>query len=98
MVIIKGEDATWNTFLEQRNWVGKKRRKAYGSILKHIPKRRRKRSLSHIKWQHNVAFPNTGYERDGQKYHDVTYLGEFEDEDLPHSNMDLLNAILKRKK
>ena len=34
-----------------------KRRKAYGSILKHIPKRRRKRSLSHIKGQHNVAFP-----------------------------------------
>ena len=44
------------------------------------------------------GFSYTGYERDDQKYHDVTYLGEFEDEDLPHSNMELLDAILKRKK
>ena len=29
------------------------------------------------------GYPYTGYERDGQKYHDVTYLGEFEDDELP---------------
>ena len=43
------------------------------------------------------GYPYTGYERDGQKYHDVTYLGEFEDDELPHSDTELLDAILKRK-
>ena len=44
------------------------------------------------------GYPYTGYERDGQKYHDVTYLGEFEDDELPHSDTEFLDAILKRKK
>lgn len=26
------------------------------------------------------GYPYTGYEYDGEKYHDVTYLGEFEDD------------------
>ncbi len=44
------------------------------------------------------GYSYTGYERDGQKYHDVTYLGEFEDDELPRSDSELLDAILKRKK
>lgn len=44
------------------------------------------------------GFAYTGYEYDGQKYHDVTYLGEFEDDELPHNNMELIDSILKRKK
>lgn len=29
------------------------------------------------------GYPYTGYEFDGQKYHDVTYLGIFEDDQMP---------------
>ncbi|MBR3141654.1 MAG: hypothetical protein IKF09_00730 [Clostridiales bacterium] len=36
--------------------------------------------------------PYTGYERDGQKYHDVTYLGEYEDDDMPRSDADLFKG------
>lgn len=42
------------------------------------------------------GYPYTGYEFDGQKYHDVTYLGEFEDDALPHNDGELLD-ILKKK-
>lgn len=44
------------------------------------------------------GYPYTGYEFDGVKYHDVTYLGEFEDEELPHNDSELIRAILKRHK
>lgn len=44
------------------------------------------------------GYPYTGYEFDGQKYHDVTYLGEFEDDDLPRNNTEYIDKILKRKK
>lgn len=30
-----------------------------------------------------------GYEYDGERYHDYTYLGEFEDDDMPTSESDL---------
>ena len=36
------------------------------------------------------GYPYTGYEYDGQKYHDVTYLGEFEDDKMPMNDYDLL--------
>ena len=29
------------------------------------------------------GYPYMGYEWDGQKYHDVRYIGEFEDDDMP---------------
>lgn len=32
------------------------------------------------------GYPYTGYEYDGQKYHHYTYLGEFEDDDMPGFN------------
>ena len=38
------------------------------------------------------GYTYTGYERDGQKYHDVTYLGEYEDDDMPRSDADLLKG------
>ena len=44
------------------------------------------------------GYPYTGYEYDGQKYHDVTYLGEFEDDAMPQNDGDVLNALLKRFK
>lgn len=44
------------------------------------------------------GYPYTGYEFDGQKYHDVTYLGEFEDDDLPRNNTEYIDKLLKRKK
>lgn len=44
------------------------------------------------------GYPYTGYEYDGEKYHDVTYLGQFEDDEMPHSDIDLLDSLLKRKK
>jgi len=30
------------------------------------------------------GYPYTGYEYDGQKYHDVVYVGEFEDDEMPN--------------
>lgn len=44
------------------------------------------------------GYPYTGYEYDGQKYHDVTYLGEFEDDELPHNDTELLDILLKKAK
>lgn len=44
------------------------------------------------------GYPYTGYERDGQKYHDVTYLGEFKDDELPHSDTEYVDTILRKKK
>lgn len=44
------------------------------------------------------GYPYTGYERDGQKYHDVTYLGEFKDDELPHSDTEYVDTILGKKK
>ena len=41
------------------------------------------------------GYPYTGYEYDGQRYHDVTYLGEFEDDKLPKSDGELLTMILQ---
>lgn len=44
------------------------------------------------------GYPYTGYEYDGQKYHDVTYVGEFEDNKMPHSDIELMDALIKSKK
>ena len=40
------------------------------------------------------GYPYTGFEYDGQKYHDVTYLGEFEDDKLPKDTNGLIDMIL----
>ena len=42
------------------------------------------------------GYPYQGYEFDGQKYHDVTYLGEFEDDDLPKNDNDLFSRLFKK--
>ena len=42
------------------------------------------------------GYPYTGYEYDGQKYHDVTYLGEFEDDKMPISDSDFFSTILEK--
>lgn len=39
-----------------------------------------------------------GYEYDGQKYHDVTYLGEYEDDDMPRNDRDYYDSLQKRQK
>ncbi len=36
------------------------------------------------------GYPYTGYEFDGIKYHDYIYLGEFEDDDMPMNDWDLI--------
>ena len=41
------------------------------------------------------GYSQTGYEYDGQKYHDVTYLGEFEDDEVPHNDLELLDYRLR---
>lgn len=46
----------------------------------------------------NRGYPYTGYEYDRQKYHDITYLGEFEDDELPHNDSELLDILLKKHK
>lgn len=40
----------------------------------------------------------TGYEYDGVKYHDFTYLGEFENDQMPQNTNDCIEALIKRKK
>lgn len=35
------------------------------------------------------GYDYTGYEYDGERYHHYTYLGEFEDDDMPTSDADL---------
>lgn len=37
------------------------------------------------------GYDYTGYEYDGERYHHYTYLGEFEDDDMPTSDADLWN-------
>ena len=44
------------------------------------------------------GYPYTGYEYDGQKYHDVANVGEFEDNNMPHSDIELMDALIKSKK
>lgn len=36
------------------------------------------------------GYSYVGYEYDGEKYHDVTYIGTFEDDSLPQNDFDLL--------
>lgn len=40
------------------------------------------------------GFPYVGYEYDGQRYHDVTYLGEFEDDNMPTNDAELIDIRL----
>lgn len=44
------------------------------------------------------GYPYTGYEYDGQKYHHFTYLGEFEDDECPHSDEEYFEILAKRSK
>lgn len=44
------------------------------------------------------GYSYTGYRYDGQEYHDVTYLGEFSDDELPHNDGELIDLILKKNK
>lgn len=42
------------------------------------------------------GYPYKGYEYDGQKYHDVTYLGEFEDDEMPENDTQLWSIFSRR--
>lgn len=42
------------------------------------------------------GYPYTGYEFQGQKYHDYAYLGEFPDDDMPLDTYDYVNRILSK--
>ena len=44
------------------------------------------------------GYPYTGYEYDGQKYHDVTYLGKFDDDKMPRNNTEFIKSLLNRRK
>lgn len=44
------------------------------------------------------GYPYTGYEHDGQRYHDVTYLGEFENNKMPHNDRDYIKSLLNRNR
>lgn len=43
------------------------------------------------------GYPYTGYEYDGQRYHDVTYLGEFEDDEVPHNDRELKTSLRRHR-
>ena len=44
------------------------------------------------------GFPYTGYEFDGQKYHDFQFLGTFEDDEMPKSDKEWHSILLKKLK
>lgn len=44
------------------------------------------------------GYPYTGYEYDGQRYHDFTYLGEFEDDAISRNNGEYIDYLLNKKK
>ena len=43
------------------------------------------------------GYSYTGYEYDGQKFHDVTYLGKYKDDEMPKNNMEYLDSLIKRQ-
>ena len=45
-----------------------------------------------------VSYMHQTYEYDGQKYHDVTYWGEFEDDEGSHNDLELLDYRLRHFK
>lgn len=44
------------------------------------------------------GYPYTGYEYDGAKYHDFTYLGEYENDNIPKNDDDYFEHIKKKSK
>lgn len=44
------------------------------------------------------GYSYTGYEYGDEKYYDVRYLGKFEDDEMPRSDIDLMDYILKNGK
>ena len=42
------------------------------------------------------GYPYTGFKFDGQKYHHFKYIGEFEDDNMPHSIDDIWDYNLGR--
>ncbi len=42
------------------------------------------------------GYPYTGYEYDGQKYHDVLYLGEYEEDEMPKNNEEYIESLVNR--
>ena len=65
--------------------------------FKHFHRRRSQTRVQRISRNNRQGYPYTGYEYDGQKYHDVTYLGEFEDDELPHNDIELMDILIKRQ-
>ena len=41
------------------------------------------------------GYPYTGYEYDGVKYHHYAYLGEYEDDEMPHNDTEFYRSILR---
>lgn len=39
------------------------------------------------------GYSYTGYEYDGQRYHDVTYLGEYEDDEMPMNDKEYWDSL-----
>ena len=44
------------------------------------------------------GFPYTGYEFGGVKYHDVYYLGVYEDDKIPKNNDEFIDSLFERLK
>ncbi len=42
------------------------------------------------------GYPYTGYEYAGKRYHDVHYLGEYEDDKMPRNNWEYIDSLLAR--
>ena len=44
------------------------------------------------------GYPYTGFEYDGQRYHDVMYLGEYEDDEMPTNDEEYWDSLPKRNR
>ena len=43
------------------------------------------------------GYDYTGYEYDGERYHNINYLGEFNDDELPRNQDEYLDWVIKNK-
>lgn len=44
------------------------------------------------------GYPYTGFDYQGEKFHDVTYLGEYEEDEMPRNDYEYFESLNKKNK
>ena len=82
-------------FSKPQKSAGTKSKRESGSTLNFYSKEEAEAEFKPYQGTTQRGYPYTGYEYDGEQYHDVTYMGEFDDDDLPQNDTE---ARQKRKR